>query len=217
MFGLTEEVFLLSLYEKKKSVVISSNPAFPFALAGAILFELIILNKIKIEDGKRIALVEYELSDDKHLDGALDEILEVNKHKRITYWINVLGKRGRSIQRSLFNTMVMKKALDEEKEHHWVLPFPKESLTSGSAKFQLKTRLRNVVFGDESADQKSIAVFSLLTTCNLLGFVFTEDEIKAAKVKIDELVNRYENGAEVIENLRAIKSGIDTVMPLAYK
>jgi hypothetical protein len=217
MFGLTEEVFLLSLYEKRKSIVISSNPAFPFALAGAILMELIFYGRIRLEEGKRVVMAEYALSDDKRLDGTLDDILEINRHKRITFWINELSKRGRRHQRSLMKTMVLKKVLEEDKEYHWVLPFPEEHPANGSAKFQLKTKLRNVVLGEESADQKTTALLALLSACNLLDFVFTEDEIKAAGVKIEQIVNREETGAEMIEILQSINSAIDAVMPPTFK
>ena len=219
MFGLTEQVFLLSLYEKRRSIGISSNPAFHFALAGAILLELIFSGRIKLEEGKRIAMGDYELSEDKRLDETLDEILDTSTHKRVTYWINFLSKRGRRNQRSLMKTMVIKRVLEEDKEYHWVIPFPENSRVGGSAKFQLKSKLRNCVLGSESADQATKALLFLMSACNLLDFVFTQDEVKAAGAIIDLLVTQEETEIDsvMVDIFQAINAAIDAVMPPAYK
>jgi golgi phosphoprotein 3 len=207
MLGLTEELFLLTLIEKKKSITISASPALPYALAGAILLELTFSGKIKLEDGKRVCLVDYTLTGVDYLDESLDAILTTNRAKRISYWIDTIGLKGRKIRRSLVKLLVAQGVLqEEEKNYLWVIPYKEVSQVDGSAKYQLKNCLRNVVMGGETPDARAVALLSLLRTCSMLNHIFTSDEIKAASKKVEEIVQNEVVGQAVIETLQSIEA-----------
>jgi golgi phosphoprotein 3 len=58
MLTLSEELFLLSLYERKDTVALPYTAALPYALAGAMLAELALAGTIHLDKEKRVILVD---------------------------------------------------------------------------------------------------------------------------------------------------------------
>ena len=56
MLTLSDELFLLSLEDKKNGVGFSRSFELPYAMAGAVLLELSLMGKIRLE-GKRVIML----------------------------------------------------------------------------------------------------------------------------------------------------------------
>jgi hypothetical protein len=200
MLTLSEELFLLSLHERRSSLGLSPAQAFPYALAGALLVELILAGKIHLEDGKKVVVDNTSPTGDVQLDSLLEVFQIVKKARKITYWINVFGSKSKKLQKGLTTSLLAKNILKEEKKRFlWVIPYVEYTQLDASAKFWRKQHLRAIVLADDKADEQSIVLLSLLKACNLLSNIFTEDEIKLAKKQVDELVKDEAIGQAVGE------------------
>ena len=200
MLTLSEELFLLSLYERRSSLALSPAQALPYALAGALMVELILAGKIHLEEGKRVVVDDTSLTGNAQLDSLLEVFEIVKKPKKITYWINVFGSKIKKLQKGFVTNLLAKNILKEEKKRFlWVIPYVEYTQLDASAKFWSKQRLRAMVLAGDKSDEQSVVLLSLLKACNLLNNIFTEDEIKMASKQVDDLVKDETVGKAVGE------------------
>ena len=85
MLSLAEEIFLLSLLEKKDSIRIPPSLSLPFSLTGAVLIELILSDYAKIENGRLLASVDPEQITDERMKYALEKIQQTEKPKKLDH------------------------------------------------------------------------------------------------------------------------------------
>ena len=206
MFTLTEELFLLSLRDGKNSVTIPHSTTLPYALAGAMLVELVVRSRIRLEDAKWVILTDdLAVEDDPRLEELLATIRSSTKHRKLTYWINLVGTKGNQLEKNLVSVMIARGVLKEEKKKFlWVIPFTEYSQQDASAKYLRKLQLRDIVLGGKNADVQSVVLLSLMKSVDLLDQIFTLDEIKAARVRVSEIVKDEAIGSAVTETLDAI-------------
>lgn len=210
MFSLTEELFLLSLREKRNTISLSYSAALPYALAGAMLVELTLSGKIQFDKDKRVIAIDNPQSEaDERMNELLTQIHELAKPRKITYWIRTAVGEGKKFEKKLLATLITRGILrDEEKRLLWVIPSAEYSDQDASAKYLRKQNLRDIILGGKTADQQSIALFSLLKAIDLLDNIFTPDEIKVASSRVNEIVKHESIDDTVIELLEFISSAV---------
>jgi hypothetical protein len=213
MLSLTEELFLLSLVEKKLTITLPETSIMSYALAGAMLVELTLAGKIRLEKDRRLLPVEpVDLNTSPHLAELLKQICAAEKPHKITYWISAAAGKGRKLEETLFADLIERGVLKkEEKRVFWVLPHTEYSQQDASAKYLVKQRLRDMVLAGQPADAQSVALLSLLRTMNLLENLFTPDEIKAAGKQVAEIICDEAVGPAVKDALDPLYSAIVSV------
>ncbi|HVP22127.1 MAG TPA: GPP34 family phosphoprotein [Anaerolineaceae bacterium] len=188
MLTLAEELFLLTMNEKKSSVAVSSAQALPAALVGAMLLDLIIEGKIELIDGERVGLAKGVPSENKYLNHILEKITTARKPKKLLYWTEAFSLKPKKLEKELVKSLIAKKILKiKKKKLIWVIPFIDYSQEDASAKFWRKRHLRAIILAGEKVDPQSAALLSLLKACGLLDHLFTIDEIKYAGNRAEEL------------------------------
>lgn len=208
MLTLTEELFLLSLREKKSTVGLPYSTAMPYALGGAMLAELVFSGQIQIDKDKRVWLInDAQPLEDKRLTELLDMIRESAKPRKITHWIITIAGKGKKLEKKLLGELIAQGILkEEEKKILWVIPYTEYSQQDASAKYLRKQHLRDIVLAGKAVDQQSVALLSLLKAIDLLNHLFTPDEIKAAGNRVDEIIKDESIGKAVIETVDSISS-----------
>lgn len=206
MLNLMEELLLLSLREKgEKGRVKFSHLDLCYGLAGAALAELSLKGKIEWDSKKRLRVVDQMPCHDQILNDFLAEVQQRKKPARLTEWISILGSRGKHLQKLLTTSLLAKGILQEESELYlWVIPSRVYTQANASAKYQIKQRLRAIILAGEKHDEYAVALLSLARACGLLEHIFTVDEIKSARKRVDTLVQDETIGAAVIEVIQDI-------------
>ena len=190
MLTLSEELFLLTLSEKKSSVAVSSVQALPVALVGAMLAELLVIGKIMLEDGEKVLLVTPSKTENDCFNHILSRIQKAKKPKKLTFWVEIFSTKPKKLEKSLVGSLIAKKVLKEKKKKLlWVIPFLDYSQADASAKFWRKRHIRAIILAGEKIDPQSAALLSLLKSCNLLDYLFTNDEMHYARKRTEELIN----------------------------
>ncbi len=207
LLTLSEELFLLTMNEKRNSIAISSVQALPIALSGAIFVELIQCNKIQIDGNNRVNLVDGATTDNKNADHFLDKIAAAKKPKKLEYWIEAFSLKSKKLHKEIISSLIAKKILKERKgKLLWVIPFLDYSQADASAKFWRKRHLRAIILAGEKIDPQSAALLSLLNACSLIDHVFTKDEIKFAAKRGDELLRDQSLAPDFIELIEKIST-----------
>ena len=208
MLTLTEELLLLSLREKKDGLGFSSETGLPYALAGALLLELYLGGRVRLE-GKKIVLCNPTPTGNALANELLETIAASRKPKKAATWIESFGERGKKMQKAAAGSLVAQGILrEEEKRFLWVIPYTGYAAVDTSAKFALKQRLRGLALGGETADQRGLALLSLVRAAGMLDYVFTKDEMRTAKRRVEELVKDEAIGQAVAEAIEAVNTAV---------
>ena len=201
MLALTEKLLLLSIEDDAGEVIPFASEALRFGLAGAILAELSLLGKVTVQD-KELILTEESLTGEELLDEVLILISDEEAPQKVTYWIRVLSTK--KLKKKVIARLAAKNVVAlEEKHFAWVLPSAEGTPPGGSAKYGLKLHLRAVILAGEEPQPTDLVLLSLLKACRMLDLVFTRDELKAARKKVDERVKTEVFGKAVTKAITA--------------
>ncbi len=214
MIALYEELFLLTLTERKSgSVILSKSDSLPYTLAGATLLELIFSNKIQLENKSKVVLLDATPLGNSFLDNVLEKIAASEKPKKLAFWIENLGAKSKKQQKELIAHLAQEGILTiDEKRYLWVIPYAEYNEKDASAKYLIKNHLRDIVLAGAKPDQRGTALLSLINACGLLKHIFTVDELKVAALRVEELVQDEAVGQAVIEVIENVSMTIIAVM-----
>ncbi len=207
MFTIFEILFLLAMNDAEGGLVESALENLEPALAGALLVELMLCGRIRIEDGRITVVVSAEAemitTENSILDQALYRIQDTTRMRKIKYWINTLTyeKLHSDIEQSLVEKGVLTR---KKKRLLLVVPFGPTSSGQVSAKFLLKNRLREIILAGLPASQSELVQLALLYPYDLLSLVFTRGERKAAEKRIKGLLSEDSPEAGLTEPLKQI-------------
>jgi hypothetical protein len=181
---ITEEIFLLALYEKG-SIPNAAAVPLRFALGGAVLADLLAAGKIRLDEHQKVLLLDETPGDDPILNEII-EMMQASHHPRkVAYWIDAIIQKPKRFLKRLGEGLVKKGVLNQaEKRFLWVIPYVVFPQQDASAKYWIKQHLRAVVLAGEIADTHALMVLDLIRAGGLLDFVFTRDELKAARKRI---------------------------------
>jgi len=204
MFSIAEELFLLSVHEKKHSLSFSSNYEVDYALAGALLAELLLLEKIKINEEGRVEISPEAEADDPLLAIIWKKIKKEKRPRKINYWIRLFGQDQKKVKDQIIENLIQKNVIAVKNKKFLWIPYKEYTQQDTTAKFFSKEMLRLVVFAKEKSGDHSIILLSLVRACDLLDHLFTIDEIAAAKTRVNELVKNEILGNSVMATIQKI-------------
>jgi golgi phosphoprotein 3 len=187
MLTLYEELFTLTLNEEKGNPYPFNRKDLAHPLAGAILAELAFLGKLCITEKLRLVPCDTTVTGDRILDGALEQILAGEKARKASYWVSRLGEEPKKLWQSAGDDLVEKNVLVQEEKRFFRQAPSAEGAPVVLDKFQMKHRLRNSILVTGESDTRSLALLKILLAGDLLGLVFTLDEIETAKMAIHKL------------------------------
>jgi golgi phosphoprotein 3 len=186
MLSLPEKLFILAIDDDQGAITASVKNKLRYGLAGAILSELAIMGKIVTEEG-RIQVADPSPTGVSLSDNALALIAAIKKSHKMGRVVNDLAKEPlfkqtaeRLAERNIITI--------EKKKYSWISPSVVYPQVDGSTKYWLKSKLRAIILAGEKPEAQDIALFSLLTACQLLRLVFTSDERSAAQKQVYALV-----------------------------
>jgi golgi phosphoprotein 3 len=210
MLSIAEELFLLALNDAKGDIPNSIAIPLQFALGGALLTELFLAGKIQQNEHKKVVLVDETPCTDPLLRETLEQIRLTEGHPhKIAYWIKELNPKPKKFLKRLGEGLVQKGILaQKEKRYLWVIPYVVYPQQDASAKYWVKQHLRGVVLAGEVADFHSVMVLSLVRVGGLLDFVFTRDELKAARKQVDRITKDALLGQAVTEAIQETEDAV---------
>ena len=187
MLNLPERMFIISIDDDQGAISSKAHAGLRFGLASALLAELNLMHKVRIEDNRLIVLDATPLGDPL-ADTFLEHLAAAKKPRKLDCWIESF--RGNHMLRQVAKHLAVQGVLRIEEKHYlWVIPYELYPQSDASAKYWVKEHLRNIVLTGEIADESDIILISLIKGCQLLNLLFTRDERKAAKKKIKKIIS----------------------------
>jgi hypothetical protein len=184
---LHQEVVLLALKDQKGTPVAST---YTFALAGAILTELFLEERVGLEERKRgkplVTLQSGTQIGDPVLDDALRQVREAKRRANAVTWVQRWAK-----PRLLHETArrLAQQGVLRVEEKRVLLLFNRTvypEMDPGPER-RLIERMRTAIFGDDEVDASTAAIVTLAHAAALLNPIFGRKELKGRKKRIAAL------------------------------
>lgn len=191
MLTLYEELMLLALDDKEGVVVPHAREPLKMGLASAILTELTLRGKLRTDAQFNLIIANPTPTGDALLDRALESIRMLPAQPQpATHWIETLARGMRDLEDQVIQRLVQRGALRVE-ESRRMLFFKESRFPQGASGFEegIRRRLRDVVIGGTSPDERTLALIGLVKMTNLIEVVFPYTEWEQARRRIDELTS----------------------------
>jgi hypothetical protein len=174
--NIPEEVYLLSIDDEGNQHENFRNQKFDVIIGSAVLMELAMRNVIDT-DLKYVIPDKLEHTGDIILDEVIDEIKDYGDKRPISEWISHISMHGQFFRDEIIASLVGKRVLKiENKRTLWFFASRKYPLQNEKEVVEVRTRLRNLIFGDDIPDIRDIVIISVLYHGKLMDTVLTAME-----------------------------------------
>lgn len=184
------EELLLLLHVEESGYFVPIPPwKMSFALAGGVLMELSLENRID-SDPDSIILTDPTPTGDEMLDPALDEIARAKQVHTPQYWVERIAQRGEEIIDTAIDRLVSQDIFESDDGGFWSLSHKvtrtgRYPLVDGWAGEEIKSRIFRVLFDDEIPEPRDVAIIGLVHYCDGFRAMLDADEYELAEANIE--------------------------------
>ncbi|MEM7166406.1 MAG: GPP34 family phosphoprotein [Planctomycetota bacterium] len=207
---LYEEILLLAL--KDEAGTIANGTWYAQALGGAILTELLLRERIRVNenDKKRlVSVVSTQTVDDSLLDEALQNISAAKWPKTLADWVGRCAGLS-NIKQRVAEGLCKRRILRADAKKV-LLIFTRKIYPEVDPKPEMAIidRLHKAIFTQtRDIDPRTIVLLSLANSSNLLQVVFDNKKLKERKTRIERVVNGEEVGKATAEAVQALQTAV---------
>ncbi len=181
-----EEILLLLLRDEGGKFEAVPGIALDNALAGGVLMDLALENRIDTDPG-RLILVDPTPVGDSLLDPTLAAIAG-GEQRDALYWVGQTALRAAEIRREALSRLVERGILEhDEGRFLWVFRSRRYPIVDGRAEREVKLRILGVLLSDDIPDPRDIVIIGLADACGLLPALLPEGAYDKARARIDQV------------------------------
>ena len=217
MLTFAEEILLLSLDDKKGSFL-SSVPeqALRTALAGALLMELAVMNRIDTDLHALFVVAPDPTPDptpdttpdttgDPLLDDVLQRIQTGEADQPAAFWLNEIAWKIDNLRDCVVQGLVEKGVLKiEDRKVLWVFPQRRYPLLDDREVKEVRARLRELLFGNDIPEYRDAVLVGLVHSCGMVETLFSDQELSQVMPRLTRLAQLDLIGREVDRAIREI-------------
>ncbi|MFH1477885.1 MAG: GPP34 family phosphoprotein [Verrucomicrobiota bacterium] len=214
MLSFAEEIFLLALDDKQGVIKPLPVSALDYALAGALLMDLALQDRIDT-DLTSLSVTNTQLTGDPILDDTLRDIQQKPESQPTSFWLKYFADQSRRIQERVLARLIQKGILKQENRRIlWVFEVRRYPLMDNHEVKEVKTRLRELILGDDIPDSREVVLINLGNACRLLDDLFTPAEYEQVRSRITALARLDLIGQEMAKSIREIERTMAIAMSM---
>ena len=206
---LTEEMLLLLLDQKSGGLEPVQPWTLAYALSGAALMDLSILNRVDT-DARRLSLIDPAPLDDAVLDPVLAEIAGVGEARPIRYWLDRLAERSEELKEGSLDALVRRGVLEPWEDGFLELARSGSGEHAAAPEEDVRLRVMQCLLGSDIPDPVDVMIICLADACGIFPRILTGPELDAVRPRL-ELVRRMDHIG------RAVSGAVWEVEPPARK
>jgi len=205
-----EEILLLALRDKEGTMLFGIN--YPQALAGALLAELILKNKIEIEQvGKKkfAKPVNQKSTGNILLDECIEKIARAKRRARLESWVQRFANISR-LKHKAAQSLCRKRILKMEEDKVLLLfnrkiypeidPRPEKKLMD---------KLHSAIFSNsKEIDPDTIILIAICNSTGILKHLFDKKKLKEKKNRIKEITSGNLVGEATKDAVEAMQAAV---------
>ena len=186
MLRFAEEILLLLLRDDGGRFVPVPGIALDNALAGGVLMDLALENRIDT-DAEQLILNDATPVGDSLLDPTLAAIADGGRRDAL-YWVGRTAQRAAEIRQEALSRLVERGILErDEGRFLWVFRSRRYPVVDGRAEREVKLRILGVLLSDDIPDPRDIVIIGLADACGILPELLPEGEYDKARARIDQV------------------------------
>jgi hypothetical protein len=211
MLRFAEEITLLLLNDEDGRFARIANNSFDYALAGGVLMDLALEDRIDT-DLENLVLLDATPTGDSLLDPTLAEIAE-NEGNDARYWVERTAPRGEQLREEALRRLVEKGILERVDDRFmWVFKTRRYPTIDGEAQREVKLRIMEVLFSDQIPDPRDIVIICLSDACGIFNGIFTADELERVTPRIEQVRQLDLIGQAMTQALQDIEMTLATAL-----
>lgn len=212
-----EEIMLLALRDKEGTI--ASGAQYTFALAGAIMAELLMQNRIKIDANRRnniIDLIDATPLGDPLLDECLQRISSARRRAAMSSWVSRFSGIKQLKHRVALH--LCRRGILRAQEDQILLIFTRKiySELNPLPEREIKERIHRAIFTQENEiDPRTVVLISLANSTGLLRANFDKKALRQQKKRIKQICDGEKTGKAAAEAIAAMNAAImaATIVP----
>ena len=186
MLRIAEEITLLLLNDKDGRFINVPTWSIDYAIAGSILMDLAMENRIDT-DLENLVLIDATPLDDSLLDPTLVEI-EAGDKNTTRYWVEHVAQNAYAIREEALTRLVAQGILERTEDRFlWVFSSRRYPTIDGRAELEVKSRIMGLLFSDEIPDPRDVTIICLADACGIFGELLTKEELERASARIEQV------------------------------
>ena len=186
MLRFAEEIILLLLNDDDGRFARVPNVSLDYALAGGVLMDLALEDRIDT-DLEKLVVLDATPTGDSLLDPTLAEIAG-GAGNDARYWVERAAVRSDSLREEVLARLVVQGILERVEDRFlWVFESRRYPTIDGEAQREVKLRITGVLFSDEIPDPRDIVIICLADACGIFKSIFTSHELERISPRIDQV------------------------------
>ena len=163
---LTEKIVLLAL--DNKGWFGSSEHNIKFGLTGAILFQLVVQERLEIKD-KMVQVISTKSIGDPLLDRILNHIKSSKKNRSLRNWIQNIVYKKLLLRKTILKSLIEKKIIiKEEFSMLWVFYQFKYPILNVEIKEKIRKALYEAIMKGEQLSEQDTMFIIVMDTCKMV-------------------------------------------------
>lgn len=209
--NLLDQLTLLAL-DDKKGTFLTDSGQLAFSMAGAIIFELVLHNKIDLGK-KKVHLRENMNIGDKVLDPFLEMIRSSKKERSLEHWIEAFSNKISDTKKETIKKLILFGIIKKKEEKFlWIFNADKYPARNAAPENELKEKLRHIIECHEEAEVREILLLSLVDACKLSTEVFGRKLSKEEKSNIEAMIKKTDLGATINKTLKDVNEMVTAAL-----
>ncbi len=206
--SLGEQLLLLALDDEKGTVASLASMPLGYGLAGAAILYLTLMDRLAM-DGKSLVAVNAASTNDDILDEALAEITSAVRARDPRYWVGKLATDIKHHRERLAERLVQRGILHHE-EHRilGIIPSQRYPTDNPQPAGDVRNHIRAVVLDGATADTRTVLLISLAKACSLLDSLFSREERKGARQRVEQMTREEAVGKAVTETVASVTAAV---------
>ena len=211
MLRFVEEIILLLLRDEDGKFVPVSRLALDRAIAGGVLMDLAMENRIDT-DLENLILIDANPVGDSLLDATLAEIAAGEK-RNTRFWVEHTVQRSGEIREEALSRLVERGILERQDDRFlWVFRSRRYPVIDGKAEREVKLRIMGVLFSDDIPDPRDVVIICLADVCGIFRQMFSRRELDQASARIEQVRKLDLIGQAVSQAIQDIEMSIASTM-----
>ena len=187
MLRFAEEIMLLLLDDDGAEFVRVPEWSLRYALAGAVLTDLAMENRIDT-DPQRLVVVDSTPVGDSLLDPTLARIAQATEPGDARHWVERTAQHAVKLRQQVLDRLVARGILQRRDDRFlWVFRARRYPVVDGKAEREVKLRIMAVLFSDEIPDPRDIVIICLADACGIFKELLSRRELEHTRARIEQV------------------------------
>lgn len=187
MLTLAEELALLAFDARTGKVVGAAAGRLEYGLAGAVLMELLIEGRLTARDG-RLEVSDASRTGEPVLDHVLARVRETRRLRDLRGWVDRLATP--ELRELVVDRLVDRGVLSRESGRVlWVFASSRYPERDPAPEQRVRRRVRRAVLEERHPGVHLAALVSLVEACGLVGEIFSQEELRRARPRLERIAS----------------------------